>query len=288
MGRFSKTLEETRKKTNTRLAAEMDKFLGMSDVELFKMFPHTGDREEARKFIEKANKATSDNEKAQAIKEFVIALSQVGVRGVRGLVKVAGEVAKAAIVFLVVLSPAQAIVWNSDNADPLILARAETVQPAEAVKLDPESYTFGDFMAEKAKETKALYTVTWVDTADEKGKVRHAGGAYVPIHTGHSKDGKYDYFDWGLGFEEPQGSEKPRFIIPVMSNIIDISRRLLYGRFFRDHIRTTTLPKIWVGVIVYPPSKFSKRGLREYVFFQNVGFAVSAKFSSFLPEKVKP
>ena len=145
-----------------------------------------------------------------------------------------------------------------------------------------ETVTFGQFFAAKVREMKVVYSLTW-----EAKKARHAGGAYVPINTLTSKDGNFEYLDWGLGAEEPEGSAKPRLIIPIMANIVDISRKVFNFRWARDHIRTTALPPIWIGPIWYPPSRLSKQGLNDYIFLHNLGVGLSARFGALLPEAKK-
>ena len=142
-----------------------------------------------------------------------------------------------------------------------------------------ETVTFGQFLAVKVREMKGVYSITW-----QQEKALHAGGVYVPINTWQSKDGKSQYLDWGLGAEEREGSAKGRLIMPIMANIVDISRQVFGFRWAKEHIKTTALPPIWLGPIWYPPSKLSRTGLKAYVLFQNVGIGLSARFGALLPE----
>ncbi len=255
MGRFSKDAKNARAKTNERLKAEMDKFLKMSDDELIAMLPSPPDREAHKAMAEKVNRATTANERAQAIKEFGLALTEAGARGFGKLFDLAKDVAKAAAMILLLLSPASAA----------------------------ESMSFGEFLKAKAIETKAIYSLTWRTRLDSLGKpeeyVRHAGGAYVPINTLTSKDQKFEYIEWGVGLEEPEGTEDPGLIVPVMFNVIDVAKKIFSFAWARDHVKTTSLPSIWGGVKWNPPTKLSKKSLRAYKPLEHLGPAFSVRFS---------
>jgi len=139
-----------------------------------------------------------------------------------------------------------------------------------------ETMTFGEVLKAKASEVKAVYSITWPNS---DGDPRHAGGIYLPINTIQSADGKTDYMDWGVGAEEPQGDEKPKLIVPIMGNVIAITKKIFSFRWAKNHVRATSLPDLWLGPIWHPPVTLSKKGLKSYVFFHHVGAAASIRFS---------
>lgn len=139
------------------------------------------------------------------------------------------------------------------------------------------SMSLGELLGTKASEMKGFYGLTW--PSDEP---RHAGGAYVPVNTLQTEDGEYQFLDWGLGVEEPQGSEDPRFVVPIMGNVVDIVRKAFGFRWAKAHIRSTKLPPIWMGPIFHPPTRLSKTGLKEYRLKHNVGIGLSIRISSLM------
>lgn len=253
MGRFDKAAGKAAEKTDRDLKEELDKFLKMDPEQIAKMLPETRDRAEVLVLVEKINKSTSDNEKAQAIKEFGLALTEAGARGVGSLIKAAekivSKIAKAALMIMVLLTPAQAA-----------------------------SMTFGEFLAGKVRETKGLYVATW-----KNDRVVNSGGFYVPIRTFHTKDKKRDYVDFGIGLEDIEGSngnEKPRIMIPIMINALAMRDNLFGIKWFQEHSRGTELPPIWIGVMLRPPTRISKRGFKNYIPGHNIGLAVALGFGT--------
>lgn len=158
-----------------------------------------------------------------------------------------------------------------------------SVSAAQAV----ETMSFGEVMKAKALEMKAVYALTWVTKDGEAAVARHAGGMYLPINTLQSADGKSDYMDWGIGVEEPEGSEKPQLIVPIMGNVFAITRKIFSFRWAKRHIRSTTLPAVWFGPIWHPPTKLSGKSLKAYKFKEKIGIALSIRFSGpwFLKDK---
>lgn len=246
MGRFSDAAKDAAAETDKTFESEIMKLTAVSSKDLNVLFPDKVDRRAVTKLIEKLRKSTSQNHIRTALKSFSLAASEVAFKAARKLVLPA--------LFLLATLPALAMA---------------------------ASMSFSEFLSAKAAETKGVYSLTWKG----RGEPRNAGGFYVPINTLQAKDGAYDFADWGLGMEEPEGTEKPRLIVPLMINVVDLTRKIFSFRLAREHVRTTALPKVWIGPILHPPTQLSKAGLKKYIFVQNLGLGISAKFSSFLPDK---
>jgi len=253
MNRFDDAADKAAEQTDEELREHVKKITEVDPAKLGELFPEPADLLQVDKLIAAVNRSTTKNELANAFKQFGAGATAKAVDVLSGTFKIAKKVMLALA---------------------LLIAAGSAARAAEGM-------TFTQFIAQKASETKGFYSMTW----DAAGAAKHSGGAYVPIHTLHSKDKALEYFDWGLGVMEPEGTAKPRFAVPIMLNVVDLGRRLFSFRLAREHVRTTALPKTWLGPIWYPPSSFSKGALRDYVLLQNIGVGLSARFSGFLPDK---
>jgi len=224
MGQFDDAAEDAAKKTDKELEGDFDKLSVLSEGEIKSLFPSEIDQVAINTLISQVQKTTDKNQIKTALKAFA----------------------------------AVASVEAFKMAKKLILSLAVCLLPL-SVAAENSWQSLGDFIGDKAAETKIVYGASWPG-----GIAQHMGGAYVPIHTFHSKAAKkedqVDYLDWGIGVEDVEGSVKPRAIIPIMFNLPAISRRLWNGQWRKDHVRTTSLPPIWFGPMLRVPTSLSREG----------------------------
>ena len=201
-----------------------------------------------RELMSKVNAATERNEMVNALKAFGAVATEKGIQALTAASAAAKKVLLAGLALMFLAGSAGA-----------------------------KDVGLSEFIASKAQEMKGVYSLTW--PSDEP---RHAGGAYVPINVLHSKDKEFYYFDWGIGVEEPEGSEKTGLMIPVMFNIVDVMKKAMCFQWAKDHVTTAKLPPIWLGPIWLPPTNLSKSGLKSYVFIDHLGIGISIRLGSVL------
>lgn len=91
MGKYDEAAKQTTAAVNAQLAQEKERLLGYDVTKIAKLLPDAGDRAKLEKLIAEVKAATSENEAAQAYREFASSATEAGVKAVGQAFKIASK-----------------------------------------------------------------------------------------------------------------------------------------------------------------------------------------------------